>query len=321
MSANHGSATETHLLKPSSNAAHSLSSRKSLLVEMRRSWRAYLLLLPIFILLIVFMYYPPVLGLISSFSRWAPGRTAVYVGLDNFIAYLTYPETLREITNMFLLAVLSWATGVIAPFLMAELVFTVRSDLVKAFYRFLIAIPIITPGIVIILLWKHIYDPNLGPLNGLLSTLGLEALEHNWLGDPATALLAIIGLGFPWVASIGTLIYLGGLSQIPESIYDACLLDGCSALRRVLQIDLPLVRGQVRLLTILSVIGGITAFDRILVLTDGGPGFATMVPGLSMYKRAFASQEFGYASAIGLLLFFVAIAITFVINRVIRTDY
>jgi ABC-type sugar transport system permease subunit len=288
---------------------------------MARSWRAYLLLLPIFILLVVFMYYPPILGLFSSFSRWAPGREAVYVGLDNFKAYFSYPETARELINMFLLAVLSWVTGVVAPFLMAELVFTVRSNWVKAFYRFLIAIPIITPGIVVILLWKHIYDPNLGPINGLLDALGLGVLGRNWLGDPATALLAIIGLGFPWVASIGTLIYLGGLSQIPDSIYDACLLDGCSAARRVLQIDLPLVLGQVRLLTILSVVGGITAFDRILVLTNGGPGFATMVPGLSMYKRAFTSQEFGYASAIGLLLFAVAICVTFLINRLIRTDY
>ncbi len=295
--------------------------RRSTLAEMRRSWRAYLLLLPIFILLIIFMYYPPILGLIGSFSQWAPGRPSVYVGLDNFKNYLAYPETPHEITNMFLLAILSWVTGVVAPFLMAELVFTVRSNWVKAFYRFLIAIPIITPGIVVTLLWEHIYDPNLGLLNGVLGAVGLGALQHNWLGDPSTALLAIIGLGFPWVASIGTLIYLGGLAQIPDSIYDACLLDGCSAWRRVLQIDLPLVLGQVRLLTILSVVGGITVFDNILVLTDGGPGFATMVPGLSMYNHAFAAQEFGYASAIGLMLFAVAVCLTFLINRFIRTDY
>jgi ABC-type sugar transport system permease subunit len=295
-------------------------SRLSVLRQMQRSWYAYALLLPIFMLLVVFMYYPPVLGLVGSFFRWAPGREWVFIGLENFSSYFAHPETGREVFNMLTIALLGWVTGVVVPFVMSEVVFAIRSDFAKAIYRFLIAIPIVTPGVVIVLLWKHIYDPNLGPINGLFDLVGLDGLARNWLGDPDTALLAIIGVGFPWVASIGTLIFLGGLSQIPTSIFDACLLDGCSGVQRVLYIDLPLVAGQIRLLTILSIVGGITAFDQILVLTDGGPGFATMVPGLTMYKRAFVAQEFGYASAVGLLIFLVAVGLTFVINRFIRSQ-
>jgi len=101
-------------------------------------------------------------------------------------------------------------------------------------------------------------------------------------------------------------------------VFDACLLDGCTGLRRLWVVDLPLVLGQVRFLTILAVIGALTTFERVMILTRGGPGYATSVPGLRMYERAFITGEFGYASAIGLLLFVFAMALMFVINRALR---
>ncbi len=236
-------------------------------------------------LVVVFMYYPPLLGFVRSFYAWRPGADAIYIGFENFRSYFSHPETGREIINMTTIMVLGWASGTVIPFLMAELIFSVRAEVAKRIYRTLVTIPFLAPGIVVILLWKKIYDPNLGPINVLLGMAGLESWQQNWLGDPSIALFAIIGVGFPWVATIGTLIYLGGLAQISPSIYDATLIDGCTGLRRIVQIDLPQVLGQVRLLTILSVVAAITAFDTILVLTDGGPGFATMVPALRMYKQ------------------------------------
>jgi len=101
-------------------------------------------------------------------------------------------------------------------------------------------------------------------------------------------------------------------------VFDACLIDGCTGLRRIWRVDIPLVLGQVRFLTILSVIGSLTTFERVLILTRGGPGYATSVPGLRMYERAFVTGEFGYASAIGLLLFAFALFLLFVINRLLR---
>jgi ABC-type sugar transport system permease subunit len=125
-------------------------------------------------------------------------------------------------------------------------------------------------------------------------------------------------VGFPWVATVGTLVYLGGLAQISESVFDSCLMDGCTGWRRMFYIDLPLVMGQVRMLTILAVIGALTSFNSVLVLTRGGPGYATSVPGLRMYERAFITGQFGYASAIGLLLFVLAITFTILITRFVR---
>ena len=156
---------------------------------------------------------------------------------------------------------------------MAVLIFRIRDQESKELYRLFLIIPMLVPLIVVILLWKQIYDPNLGVINGLLEQIGLGFMARNWLGDTATALYAIMFMGFPWVSGVGTLIYLGGLGQISESIFDACEVDGCTGLRRTLQIDLPLVLGQVRLMTILAVIAGVTSFQQILVLTDGRPRF------------------------------------------------
>lgn len=288
------------------------------LVAIRKSWQAYALLSPIFLLLIVFVYYPPILGLVRAFYRWRPGVPATFVGLDNFIAYFTYAETPHELVNILKLLCFGLFAGIVMPFLMAELIFFVRSSAAKELYRLLVIIPMLVPGIVTVLLWQKLYDPYLGPINDLLRTLGYDELALNWLGEPATAIYAIIFVGFPWVWGVGTLIYLGGLGQISLSVYEAAALDGCIGIRRVLRIDLPLVLGQVRLLAILAVINAITAFQNILVLTDGGPGFATMVPGLTMFHKAFRAQEFGYSSAIGLMLFIIAMVGTLIINRSIR---
>jgi raffinose/stachyose/melibiose transport system permease protein len=285
---------------------------------MRKSWQAYALLAPFFALIAVFMYYPPVLGILRSFYEWAPGRELRFVGTENYLTYFSHPETPREFRNMLILILASLLTGTVVPFIMADLIFSVRSSVAKYIYRSLVTIPFLAPGVVVILLWKYIYDPQFGPINNILEAVGLSGLTRNWLGDPNTAIFAVVGVGFPWVATVGTLIYLGGLNQIPSSIYDAAKLDGCVGLRRVFAIDLPLVAGQTRLLMVLSTVAAATTFESVLVLTNGGPGFATSVPGLSMYKRAFSAQQFGLASAIGVLIFLVAISMTFIINRIVR---
>jgi raffinose/stachyose/melibiose transport system permease protein len=152
----------------------------------------------------------------------------------------------------------------------------------------------------------------------LLKASGLDFLARNWLGDPATALYAIIFVGFPWVATTNTLIYLGGLAQISDSVFDACLLDSCTGIQRVLRIDIPLVLGQVRMLTILAGINALTSFNSVLILTRGGPGYSTTVPGFRMYEQAFISGQFGYGSAIGLMLFVLAMVLTYMVNKAIK---
>ena len=126
--------------------------------------------------------------------------------------------------------------------------------------------------------------------------------------------------GFPWVSGIAVLIYLAALNNIGEELFDAARIDGALGFTRVRTIDFPLVLGQVKLLSVLAIIGSLQGYAMQLVLTKGGPGYATEVPGLVMYQEAFSYQRLGYACALGLVLFVVILALTYINLRYIRSS-
>ena len=117
-------------------------------------------------------------------------------------------------------------------------------------------------------------------------------------------------IGFPFAGGINILVYYAGLAGIPESVHEAAVLDGATGLRKFLRIDVPLVLSQIKLLAILTIIAGVQSFEGVLILTRGGPGFRSMIPGLWMYFNAFSFQRMGYACAIGVILFLLILALT-----------
>jgi raffinose/stachyose/melibiose transport system permease protein len=172
---------------------------------------------------------------------------------------------------------------------------------------------------VTLLLWQFIYDPYYGFLNTFLDAIGLDQwAETAWLADPDLALYALMFSGFPFVGGIGVLIYLAGLQSISVEIYDAAKIDGASGLRQFFTIDLPLIKGQIRLNMVLSIIAGLQALTGPLVLTNGGPVDATLVPGLYIYELAFTYGRLGYASAIGVYIFIAVLALTILNLRLFR---
>ena len=141
-----------------------------------------------------------------------------------------------------------------------------------------------------------------------------------WLGDPNFALGAIVGIGFPWIGALAFLILYAGLNNIPGDIVDAARIDGASKFARILQIDLPMLVPQIRLVVLLTLIASIQDFGRVLVMTGGGPGYATYVPALWMYEQTFLMSHFGYASAIGVTLFLVILTSSLIVLRVMKGD-
>ena len=286
------------------------------------SLQAYLFLLPTFALIGVFSYYPALLALYHSLTDWNGILLADYVGLNNFREMLNDQVLQASLGNMVTVAIWSLVVTLTVPLLVAELIYALRNNRAQYWYRLLFVAPIVVPFVVTLLVWRFIYDPDLGLLNALLERLGIS-FQSRWLGDPDLALYCLLFIGFPFAAGTNVLIYLAGLQSIGESVIDAAKLDGATGLRRIISIDLPLIMGQVRLLGILSLIGGIQGFGAQLVLTRGGPGYATMVPGMWMYETAFSYSRMGYASAIGTSMFIVILGLTLVIMRSVEssTDY
>ncbi|MEO0587708.1 MAG: ABC transporter permease subunit [Planctomycetota bacterium] len=143
-----------------------------------------------------------------------------------------------------------------------------------------------------------------------------------WLGNRDLIIPALIFWGFPWVGTVGVLIYLAGLQQIGQDVYEAAELDGVGPVGRIFMIELPLIMTQVRINLIFMTIGTLTGYEMFLILLgdDGGPDNRGMVPGLYMFRKAFLENEYGYACALGLVLFVMILLLTVVYQRYVKVD-
>lgn len=280
----------------------------------QRIWRSrasYIFLIPTFALLIVFNYYPALSGLWHGFTRWTPGLRAQWVGLANYEHAMRNPYLFVGIQNAVLLIVTGFAKLAL-PLLVAELIFNLRWSKVQYWLRTLFVVPLVVPGVVSILLWVNIYDPNYGMLNQTLKAIGLENLTRVWLGEPGLALWSIIFMGFPWVGAFPLLLFYGGLISIPTELFDAAKVDGATSWRRFWYIDLPLLITPIKTLLVLGFIGGVQAFSEVFLTTAGGPGHSTYTPALEMYYQATRFNRMGMASAIGTLLFIIILGGTII---------
>ena len=282
---------------------------------------AYLLLLPTFLLLAVFNYFPMATALGYSFWSFSLTSPAEYVGLENFRAMANDPYVRQGTVNMALLLVTGVVKMMVLPLLAAELVFWLASRRLQQFFQAAITFPAIVPGVVMVLVWKMIYDPYSGLLNLSLRALGLGHLQHAWLGDEHYALWAVIFFNFPWINLLIFLIFLGGLLQVERDIFDAAEIDGASVTQRFIHIDLPALRPKLMLALTLIFLWSVQDYASVLVLTGGGPGVSTYVPALQMFQQISGGQNLGYSSAIGLLLFALVLGFTFFTRRFNREEF
>lgn len=290
-------------------------ARSSVWVQVRRNWLLYVLILPTFLSTLLFYYYPMASGILHSFTYWDIKQT-VWVGLDNYARMLRDPATAAAWRNMLVILISQLIIVVTFPLLGAALVAHLRPGRIQYGWKILFVLPIVVPLTVIVFVWRWLYGPN-GGLNLILEAVGLGHLTHIWLGEHATALWAIIFVGFPFIAGLNFLIYLAALQSISHDLLDAAKVDGASAFRTFFQIELPLIRPQILLLVILTFIYYLRSFDAPLIMTNGGPGTAgTLVPGLQMYRAVRDELDLGYGSAIGTVLFLVTLVFT-ILNLVI----
>lgn len=268
---------------------------------------AYGLLLPIFALLIWFNYVPAVLAFTRAFTDWSKtnyqSAQISFVGLDNFRTMFTEDYFLRGISNLGLIVAMNFLKVLTVPLVLAWMVSMMGSDRKKYIYRFLLVLPIVVPGVVSALLWKQIYDPQIGLINQLLGKLGLSHLQRVWLGNEHTAIWAIIFMGFPFVNAMAFLVYYGGFTNIDRSVLESAHIDGASRGRIFRSVQLPMIGPQVKLMLTLTFISSMQDFYPIYLLTGGGPGTSTYVPSLEIYLNATTFGRYGYACALGMLMF------------------
>jgi raffinose/stachyose/melibiose transport system permease protein len=311
-----------------------ISNRKAL-----HEWPLYLFVLPSLVLVLLFAYFPALSAVYHSFFMWHGGNAKQFVGLRNFEALVRDATLWTSFATVGVLVVAN-IFKLIPSIALAVLVHRLKSSRSQYLYRVILVLPMIVPGLVTLFIWKSFFDPNFGLVNRLLDLTHLKAVlvwldadvfhwgvfraavPIGWLSQPQLILPALILWGFPWIGAVGVLIYLAGLQAIGTEVYEAAELDGASSWQLFTNIELPLITTQVRLTLVLLVIGTLQGFGLqfLLLGPNGGPAARGMTPGLWMYNRAFIAGDFGYACAVGMVLFAVILVLTVVNNKFVRVQ-
>jgi len=307
----------------------------------RRTWRdaqLYWFVLPSLAMVATFSYFPAASAVYHSFFDWQGGETKQFIGRANFARAFGDPALWASFGTVACLVAFN-LVKMIPSIAMAVALHRLRGERAQYWYRVLLVVPMIVPGLVTLFIWKFFFDPNFGLLNRLLDATGLKRLlvavdqwlgwgvfadqvPIGWLAQPELILPALFLWGFPWIGAVGVLIYLAGLQAIGREVYEAAEIDGVGPVGKFFYIELPLILTQVRLSLTLLIISTLQGYGLQLVLLgdSGGPGGKGLTPGLWMYNRAFIAGEFGYACAVGMILFVFILGLTFINNRFVRVD-
>ena len=290
---------------PGSKARGGASLKRSQLIA------GYLFVLPTLALFLAFVGYPIVQTILLSFTKWTGFGPRSIVGFDNYTRMVGDPVAQRALVVTLIFTAATTIVQTVLGIAIAVLVNEVWRK-VGVVVRTILFIPGIVSFVVSGVLWKLIYDPNIGTLNRILGAIGLQGLQHTWLADRATVLPAIIVVAIWGSIGMNMLIFFAGLQGIDPGLYEAAQVDGANMWQRFLNITVPGLRAVTGIVVSLGLLNGFKVFDIIFVMTGGGPNHATEVFGTYLYGLAFGSTsgslpQYGYASAFSVVVMIMCI--------------
>ena len=271
-----------------------------------RPWRyhltGYLFAGPAILVLAAFLLYPIGYSVWLSLHEWNgyTPRWGPFVGLANYVALARDEVFWKATVNSLVFVAVRTPLEVGLGFLLALLLN--RKLPARSLLRTLFFVPVVMSLIVVTIIFQRIYELNTGLLNTFLREIGLGALAHPWLGDPATALAAVIAVSVWKNVGFSLVILLAGLQSLPQDVIEAARVDGANATQLTLRVIAPLMRPILLLTALLSIIGGLKVFDLVFIMTRGGPTYSTEVLATMLYRHAFELNEMGVASAIAIIL-------------------
>ncbi len=252
----------------------------------------------------------PLLGVVAlSFTTWDGIGTVRPTGLTSWKYVLSDPGLPHALYVTFLIMILSWLVQTPLSILIGA--FLAGQEKYRAVLAVLYFVPLLLSSAAIAITYKALLDPNFG----LGAGLGIDVLIQDWLGNSKLAVGVVIFVVSWQFIPFHSLIYQGGIRQIPTSMYEAAQIDGAGRVRRFFSITLPQIKYTIVTSSTLMVVGSLTFFDLIFVLTAGGPADATRVLALSMYKMGFQASLYGPASAIAVILVLVGLALALLLRR------
>jgi raffinose/stachyose/melibiose transport system permease protein len=303
---------------------HSKASKSRLNARQRTDLRTIALFLtPAFIFYFLFIIFPILQAIYVSFFQWKGfGVPTNFVGLENYTQILGDKYFIRGIINALLIVVLS--IGVQLPLALSLALMVGRRLPGRAFFRTVFFLPYVLSEVMAAIIWLGMFnpDPTRGFLNGLLVALNPAAQPIAWLGDLDIVMISIF-MALTWkYFGLHLLLFMAGLQNIPREVEEAAAIDGASTWQTIRFVTIPMIASTIRLVIYLSVLGALSVFALVWIMTQGGPAHASETMATYMYKSGFIKFQFGYGSAVAMLMFMMCLTFSVGYQRlVMRQDY
>jgi len=283
-------------------------------------WKGWLYLGPAFLLYTIFVLIPLIGTLYNSLFRW-DGFSAnrEFIFLNNFKQLFTDSEFLNALKNNLIFVIFFCVLPIIIGLALSTLLGRIPIKGLT-FFRTVLFLPQIISMVVIGVIWRWMFNPVFGPINLSLKSIGLGGLTRTWLGDFNWALPSVGAVG-SWVQyGFCMLLFLAGMQRIPQEYYEASSLDGADQWQQLKSITIPSLRPEIGVALVTTIVAALRVFDLVFVTTRGGPGQATMVAGFLIYRTAFIQKNFGYASAMAIVLTVIILFISLLVRRFQQRD-
>lgn len=287
----------------------------------KKKWPLLIFLIPGILFLVIFLYVPFVENIKNALYDMSvpvamPGRAFRYVGAENFQKLFSDPMIRVALGNSVKMMFLTVIFEVGIAFVLAVLVSNIKKG--QQFFRTVYFFPIVISATAIGLLFKLFYNYDSGMLNQILTALGFAKVK--WLGESLAFIMVCIPTLWSYVGFY-FVILLTGLSDIPEEVYEAASIDGCSKFKQVFYITMPMLRGVFCTCITLAVTGALKVFDLPWVIaSQGAPYGLTHFLGTYMYQTTFELNDYGYGSAIAILIVILGVIVSKIVTKVARPD-
>ncbi|MDX1699734.1 MAG: sugar ABC transporter permease [Melioribacteraceae bacterium] len=284
------------------------------LLASQRFSAAYIFLTPALSAIFLFFFLPVIAAFLISFTDFdiyslSDYSNARFIGFGNYVNLFGDPLFWKALTNTFLYVIIA-APLSIAVSLGAALMLNSKLIKFKSIFRLTYFLPVVTTLIAVSIIWRFIYHPKFGILNYLLSILNVDAID--WLGDPNIALPAIILMSVWKNFGYNMIIFIAGLQNIPQYLYEAADLEGASGWQKFKSITIPMLAPTTLFISIITMIGFFQLFAEPYVMTQGGPLNSTLSIVLYMYNEGFRWWNMGYSASIAFVLFFIIFIATLI---------
>ncbi|MFC5402170.1 carbohydrate ABC transporter permease [Cohnella soli] len=268
-------------------------------------------------LLLLFLAYPTVELFRYSFTNWdGYSPTMTYIGFDNYKQVLfDMPDAWHAIRNNGIYFIIH---AIAIPLELLLAVLLNRAMRGSSFFRFSVLFPYIINGVAVAYMFSYVYYPFNGPLNVLLTSLGLESWIQKWLSNPDIVNYSLVVVSIWRFSGVHVILFLAGLQAIPKDLYEAAEVDGAGFWRKQFHITFPGVRRVMEIILFMNISGALLQFDIPFVMTGGGPGNASSTFGLFSLFTAFKFNSFGLASAMAVILLLMIIVFSVLQNWLVK---